>query len=82
MNYNINENRPVFVQTNKTGPDRFCRFIESWLAHFIFFLKNWKILRKIKSEKSNDKLEKPRDKPENQLVYHFYSNFEFEIKNS
>jgi hypothetical protein len=39
MNYNINENRLVFVQTNKTGPDRFCRFIESWLAHFIFFEK-------------------------------------------
>jgi hypothetical protein len=41
MDYNIDENRPVFMKTNKTTPDWFCWFIKNQLAHFlIFFEKN------------------------------------------
>jgi hypothetical protein len=37
MDYNIDENWPVFTKTVKTGPDRFYQFTENRLAQF--FLK-------------------------------------------
>jgi hypothetical protein len=37
MDYNIDENRPVFVKTDKTAPNRFCWFTKNRSTRFIFF---------------------------------------------
>jgi hypothetical protein len=58
MDYNIDENRPVFMKKDKIDSDRFCQFIKNRSTLFKIFkiLENFE--KKQKSEKWSDKLKK------------------------
>jgi hypothetical protein len=40
MDWNFDENRPVFMKINKTGGDLFCRLLKIGWSNLIFFKKN------------------------------------------
>jgi hypothetical protein len=44
MDHNIIENRHVFMKTDKTIGEQFCRFIENQIVEFDFF-KIWETLK-------------------------------------
>jgi hypothetical protein len=50
MDYNINENRLVFVKIDKTGLDRFLRFTEN-RSVIVQKIQNLNVFEKIKTRK-------------------------------
>jgi hypothetical protein len=59
MDYNIDENRSVFIKTDKTSFERFIWFTENQLVT----VSKIQILKNKKPENLSDKLEKSSDKP-------------------
>jgi hypothetical protein len=76
MDYNINENRLVFVKIDKTGLDRFLRFTEN-RSVIVQKIQNLNVFEKRKTKKLKRQTQKTSNKLVKPVGLPFYPKFEF-----